>query len=72
MEKTWQDIVTITPQENATFDIAHSDQIATYINTQCHRVAPYERVDLNRLNNNFFDRETDTEEVIRHIKRMKK
>lgn len=71
MEQTWKNIFTITPEENATFDTAHSDHITAYINTQHDRITPHDNVDLSRLNNNFYDREISTEEITRHIRRMK-
>ena len=71
MQNTWKDIFTITPQENAVFDITHSEHINTYLNTQQQRLNPYDRVDINRLNGNFYTREIQTEEILRHIKKMK-
>ncbi len=54
MAKPRKNVFTITPQENEAFYARHFEHISTYINIQQHRVTPYNRVDFNRLNNNFY------------------
>ncbi len=72
MKNTWQDIFRITEEEEATFDTQHSEHVHRYMNTQAHRITPYNTTDITRLSLNcFYTREIQKEEIEKHIKKLK-
>ncbi len=52
------------------FDNLHSEHIDAYINVNNNRIKPYERVDLNRLeNNNHYTKGVTEEEIKRWMRK---
>ncbi len=73
MEKTWRDIFRITEEEGTNYDTMHSNHVNSYINIQQCRIHPYNKVDLNRLDNEkFLTKTKDKEEIKRYIRRSKR
>ena len=72
LEKTWKEVFKITDEDEANFDIEHSDHINAYINININRVKYFQTVDISRLNNeNHHAREITIDEMKGYIWKFK-
>ncbi len=73
MENTWKDVFRITEEDEANFDVAHSQHINSCIDIFEERVKPHNTSNLSRLNNdNFYTRKLELHGIYGYLERSKK
>lgn len=71
MENSWKDIFRIKEEEEANFDVNHSEHVNGYINVQQQKITPFSTTNLNRLeNDSIYTRKIDRADIARYLKKI--